>query len=176
MCDSKEDIPLSHTVHILFTWRGRDLASLYGIFTCCCVMRNFYKNPTCLLYKYLWESEQLCRSSWHCFWSSDRTQTPAWCAKDFPPRLLRPWNTVRTWERKAFSRLLYLFFYIAYRLFWITVYRLSIDLRKYVFFSYSHNPALPLSHNKPCPAPARKNMHIRDSCNVDNCKKQHKDW
>ena len=174
MCNSKEDISLSHTVHILSTWRGRDLASLCGIFTCCRVISNFVRT---LLASFI----NICGNLNSCVGVVDIV---------FEVRIVHKLQLdVRRifhlafsvhgilWEheREAFSRLLHLF-YIAYTHFWITVYRLSNDLRKYVFLSYSHNPALPLSHNKPCPAPAREKMHIRESCSVDNCKKQHKDW
>lgn len=60
---------------------------------------------TCLLCKCLWESEQLYRSSWHCFWSLDRRQTPAWCERDFPPLLLHPWNTRGATESHSLSAL-----------------------------------------------------------------------
>lgn len=48
---------------------------------------------TCLPCKCPWESGQPCGSSWRCFWSLDRKQTPAWCERGFPPLLLHPWNT-----------------------------------------------------------------------------------
>lgn len=161
MYNKKKKNSLFHTVHIL---------SSLSIFTCCCAISNFIRT---LLASFI----DICGNLNSCVGVVDVV---------FEVRIVHKLQLdvrrifhlafsvhgiLREHEREKRCHDYCTFFYIVNRLFWFTVDCLSNDLCKYVFASYSHNPALPLSHNKPCPAPARKKMHMRVSCSVDNCKK-----
>lgn len=134
---------------------------------------QYRKRFTCLLYKYRWGSEQLCRSSWHCFWSLGHKQTPAWCAKGFPPLFHHPWNT-RTKEsiyciyhryynnNTFYSKLPF----SAFKSLLIPIIHSDSTLSKWCSVAYSHNPALPWSHSKPCQAPKRK-MQMWGGCRAE---------